>query len=281
MGTKDLLIVLIGLSGTIVSIFGGFLLSIGHGLNETKRAIEFEMELLHKEIIQEQEKLPSQLLYKIIDFEEKAHHYSKYLEGEYGFEYLPYTTLLDHSKIRKRFNEKKHLARKVKRLYEFIIYSPDFDTFVRWTNLDKKWRKSDELKAIHSFLSCYKTTEAYSIVLEESVFKVFTLEEKKIYSEFIKATKNQRDRLWNLSIIKPTYWNQNFYILGLVYLVGITFFGVLIPFIFESVFKSVDAKLFMIIVCVLTLVYVSGVFVRGLTSKTSRRMRRKIRRHHW
>lgn len=53
MEKSDLLIALIGLTATFISILGGFLLTISHSINESKRKIKFEVELLYMEILKE------------------------------------------------------------------------------------------------------------------------------------------------------------------------------------------------------------------------------------
>jgi len=281
MEKSELLIALIGVTATFVSILGGFLLTISHNINESKRKMEFEIELLYMEILKEQNTLSSQLITKIKKFEEESHRYSMYIDGQFGHIQLPYTSTLDYLEMRKNYKKDKKAVKIIKKQSEFLRYSKDFETFIRWSKLRRKWAESAEFQALYEFLSQNQTIEQYSLELNRKFANSFTSNEMKEYKKFINSTKFQRDQLFNQAIIIPSHKNQKFYSFGVVYLVSITVIGIICPFYFYSYSFSKDLiKVGMIIVCLLTSVYISLTFAIGLTSKRPKKMREKVRQYY-
>jgi len=281
MNKSDLLIALIGVTATFVSILGGFLLTISHNINESKRKIEFEIELLYMEILKEQNTLSSQLIIKIKKFEMQSHRYSMYIDGEFGHIQLPYTSTLDYLEIRKNFKNDKRAVKKIKKRIEFLRYSRDFETFIRWSKLSKEWSESVDFQELYKFISRNQTIKQYSIELDQKVADSFTTNEMKQYKKFIDSTQLQRDQIWNHAVLMPSHKNQSLYLLGIVYIILITVIGIICPFYFYNQSFSKDLiKVGMISVCLLTSAYISLTLAFGLTSKRLKKMRKKVRQYY-
>lgn len=277
---KDFIIALIGISGGILSIFGGFLLSISFSLRNKKREIEFKMQLLYLKIIKEKEKLPNELIKKISDFENESHKFSKYLEGGSNYKDSLYTSMLDFSKLKKSNIKNKRLINKIKKSPGHLEYSKNFEAFAKWTDLNLKSKNIDDYKKIYEIFSKYKTFESYSESILQNFSDTFSENEKDIYHNYIKNTKSNREELWNISKLLPNLKFGMIYLIGVLYLMLIGTIGILIPFIDDKLTKS-EVQFLMTAVCILTFVYILLVFLNSYTSSNPKKIRPEIKKYYY
>lgn len=281
MEEKDFFIVLIGFSGAIISIFGGFLLSISFNLKNKKRETDLKMQLLYLEITKEQKKLPFDLIKKISIFENESHQYSLYLDGGFEYKSSPYTSMLDFSDLKKNNNKNKRLVNKIKKHPGHLECSKNFDTFARYTNLNIDSKNIEEYKKIYDLFSKYKSFSEYSEYLSRNLSDSFSESEKEIYHKFIEQTKVKREKLWNLSLTLPSFKFDLMYFLGVIYLIVIGSLGVLFPFKCEEYLSKGDVQDLMTCVCLLTFAYILLVFLSSYTSINPRKLKKEIRKYYY
>lgn len=280
LSDKDLLIALIGISGGILSIFGGFLLSIAFSIRKKTEEIEFEMQLMHLEILEIKEEIPIQLVNKIIKFEKNAHRFSKYLKDGSNFINSKYTSLLDFSEINRKDKENVKRIKQITQYLDLFEYSKDFEQFSRWINLSSELRNCKDYKDLYLFLSNNSDFRSYSKWLNQQAQSEFSIEELEVYQNYIETTKVQRSKLWNLNQTIPKFKNNHVYFYGIVYLMLISFTGIIYPF-YNSAIPKEDSRFLILCICVLTFLYIYLVYRYSFSSNLSKEKKKELKKYYF
>lgn len=279
MSDKDLLIALIGISGGIVSIFGGFLLSIAFSIRKQTEEMQFEMQLMHLEILEKKENMPNDLINKIKNFEQNAHRFSKYLKDGSNFMNSKYVSMIDFSEISLKDKENNNRVKKITKNLDFLRYSKDFEQFSRWTNLAFKLRECKEYKELYLFLSKNSDFKSYSNLLIQQAQNEFSDEELEAYHGYIESTKVQRSKLWNLNHTIPKFKNNNVYFYGILYLIFISCLGIIYPF-YNSNAPKEESRFLILCICSLTFIYVYMTYKYAFYSTLSNKKKTEIKKYY-
>lgn len=275
MENKDWMILLVGISGTIIAFFGAFILNIAVIIKNKNREIDFEIGLVYKELLKKRSEVPKKTIEKILQFETEHIEKAVYLEGRIDAEDIKYTTQFDYYKINK-LKKKWFLRYMVRNLYEFILFSKNFEYFSNNANISTLLKKSSDFREIYEFVKKFQSIENYVDFLEEELKTFFTKEELEQYLNYMRVTEMDRDKLWNLIVLKPSFKNELLYFVGILYVCGIAFLGVFEPLYYYRIGATMNHIPNVFSIFFLSIIYIALCFIYAFVPTGSRRRNKQL-----